>query len=380
MEGSDPCQTAQVLCHNMLNLFSQSNCFGLDISDLSLKIAAVEKKGKGLQLVSFGECGIPPGVMKEGEVQDEAGLVKAIQQILTQVKGKKIKTKNVVCCLPEEKSFLDVLQLPFLPEGELRQAVSFEAENYIPVPLDEVYFDFEILQPPALSAPVAGQPKIQEILIAATSKRIVDSYFSALKKAGLLPQVMEIEPLAIVRALLKKETSTSPLLLIDFGASRTSFIIFSGSSIRFTSTITVSSQELTLAIAKNLNMPVKRAEKIKQAQGLEGDKEVFDVMIPVLTDLTQQIKTHLDYYRSHVPGVPFARGNGKMERIVLCGAGANLKGLTDFLTSTFKLKVCLADPWVNMEKPDPKNFPNLPSKEFLGYATAFGLAIRGAKL
>lgn len=364
--------------------FQNPESFGLDISDLSLKLAKVAKRGKGFELVSFGSCPVDKGVMKEGEVQDEAGLVKAIQHILTQVKGEKIKTKNVVCCLPEEKSFLDIMQLPLLREEELAQAVRFEAENHIPVPLEEVYFDFELCQPLVLNNGKTAQKQSpaaqQEVLIAATPKRVIDSYLSALKKAGLLPQVMEIEPLAIVRALVKKETSARPLLIIDFGACRASFIIFSGCSVSFTSTIPVSSQELTLQIAKALHIDLKKAEKLKQEQGLEGDKEVFDAMIPVLTDLTQQIKSHLDYYRSHVLQSQAVWGSNKVEKILLCGGGSCLKGLADFLTSTFKLKVELANPWINITKPSRKDFSGLSLKEALGYATAFGLALRGETL
>lgn len=362
-----------------MNLFSQkTKSFGLDISDLSLKVANVEKKGKNLELVSFGSCSVPKGVIKEGQIQDEEALVEEIKQVLENVKGKEIKIKNVVCCLPEEKSFLDVLRLPVLPEEEIANAVRFEAENHIPVPLSEVYFDFELIKPLDQNGAIQKQSSLKhlDVLIAATPKSVVDSYLSVLKKAGLHPVAMEVEPLSIVRTLVKK-VSTKPFLIIDFGASRTSFIIFSGRSIGFTSTIPVSSQELTSVISKAMSITPKKAEKIKQEQGLQGDKALFDSMIPVLTDLTQQIKSHLNYYKSHVPQVEYASGNNKMERILLCGGGARLRGLDDFLTSTFKLKVEIADLWANLAKPEPKDFPEMPSGKFFGYSTAFGLALRG---
>lgn len=361
-----------------MNLFSQkTKSFGLDISDLSLKIANIEKKGKNIELSSVGACDVPKGVLKAGQIQDEAALVKAVQQALKNVKGQEIRTKNVACCLPEEKSFLDVLHLPVLPEEEIANAVRFEAENHIPVPLSEVYFDFELIKPLDQNNPVQKvKPKKQlEVLIAATPKNIVDSYLSVLKKAGLRTVAMEVEPLSIARTLVKK-ASTKSFLIIDFGASRTSFIIFSGRSVGFTSTIPVSSQELTSVIAKALSITPKKAEKIKKEQGLQGDKAVFDSVVPVLTDLTQQIKSHLDYYKSHVPQGQIGGGDNKMGRILLCGGGAQLRGLDDFLTSTFKLKVEMADLWANIVKPDPKAFPEMSSGGFFGYSTAFGLALR----
>lgn len=361
-----------------MSLFSQkTNSFGLDISDLSLKVASIERRGKKLELVSFGSQDIPKGVIKEGQIQDEEALVKAIKQALNDVKGKGIKTKNVSCSLPEEKSFLDVLRLPMLPQEEIAQAVRFEAENHIPVPLDDVYFDFELIKPFDNNGVVQkhGTPKRLEILIAATPKNIVDAYLRTMKKAGLRILAMEIEPLSIVRTLVK-EASNKPFLIIDFGASRTSFIIFSGRTIGFTSTIPVSSQKLTAVVAKTLGVTIRKAEKIKQEQGLQGDKKVFDAMIPVLTDLTQQIKSHLDYYKSHTLDGKSISGSNKMERILLCGGGARLRGLDDFLTSTFKLKVDVADIWANIVKPDDKAFPGMSQDGFLGFETAFGLAFR----
>ena len=80
--------------------------FGLDISDLSLKIIKLEKKGGGLTLAGFGETMIKPGIIEKGEIIDKKTLIKIIQQALSQVQGEKLKTKHVIASLPEEKAFL----------------------------------------------------------------------------------------------------------------------------------------------------------------------------------------------------------------------------------------------------------------------------------
>jgi len=352
----------------MFKLESQS--FGLDISDLSLKIIKLEKSGEGLRLSSFRETRIPSGIIKGGEIKDIENLAKIIKKGLKQVKGKRIRTKYVVSSLPEEKSFLDILQIPVMNEEEIENAVKFEAENYIPLKLDDVYFDFEKIQP------ISKQKKYQEILIAATPKHIVDSYFKALEQAGLIPIALEIESLAIVRSLIKKNTLTGPLLIIDFGETRTSFIIFSGKSLRFTSTIPISSQILTENISKNLKISREKAEKLKKKEGLEGKKEIFEVIIPPLTDLAEQIKTCLKYYRSHASKDQISIDEKKLERILLCGGGANLKGLVGFLSSTLKIKVELSNPWINILKETVKEVPELSFEKSLAYTSALGLALR----
>lgn len=352
----------------MFKLESQS--FGLDISDLSLKIIKLEKTGEGLRLSSFGETRIPPGIIEGGEVKKAENLAEIIKKSLKEVKGKKIKTKYVISSLPEEKSFLDILQIPIMKEEEIENAVRFEAENHIPLKLDDVYFDFEKIQP------ISKQKRYQEILIAATPRDIVDPYFKALEQAGLRPLALEIESLAIVRALIKKDALTGPLLIIDFGETRTSFIIFSGKSLRFTSTIPISSQALTESISKSLKVSAKKAEKLKREEGLEGEKEIFEAIIPALTDLAEQIKIYLKYYRSHAPKNQILTNGKKLERILLCGGGANLKGLIGFLSSTLKVRVELGNPWANILKETVKEVPELSFEKSLAYTSALGLALR----
>lgn len=358
----------------MLNIFSQKlETFGLDISDLSLKIAKLEKKGEGLELAFFGTWTIPSGIIEGGEIRDKKTLSEIIKKAL-EVQKKKIKLGSVICSLPEEKSFLDVIRLPQIKKEELRTTVEYEVENYIPLPVNQVYFDCEIIKPVRV---VGGRrPKYIEVLIVATPKKIVDSYLEVLKMGGLKPRALEVECLAIARALVREAKSSRPLLLIDFGETRTTLIIFSGESLRFTSTIPVSSQKLTESISRTLKINLKKAEELKLKEGLEGKEEVFEAMVPPLTDLVEQIETHLEYWRSHEKGDRIARDGKELEKILLCGGGSLLKGLVGFLAKSLKVEVELANPWVNILKTPLKEVPELSFKQSLGYTTALGLALK----
>ena len=199
----------------------KTKAFGLDISDLSLKIVALKQHGKFFNLASFGEEKIKPGIIRQGEIKDKEGLVEIIKEAIKKIKVEKLKTKYVVASLPEEKAFLQVIRLPKMSEEDLKGAVIFEAENYIPLPINQVYLDYQIVQPPA------GNVDHLDVLLAALPKSTIDPYINCLKLAGLKTKAMEIESLAIGRALIKNETSFSPALLIDLGATRTSFIVFS---------------------------------------------------------------------------------------------------------------------------------------------------------
>ncbi len=368
----------------------KQEAFGLDISDPSLKIANLERKRDNFTLASFGEKPIPEGIITAGEIKDEDSLVKIIKEGIKEVKGKKIKTKYAICSLPEEKSYLQVIQLPKMKEEELEGAVKFGAENYIPLPIEEVYLDFQIVQP------LYNHLDHFDILISAIPKKIVDPYVSSIKRAGLFPRALEIESLSIARALVKNEVSPSPILLIDLGATRTSFIIFSGKSLRFTSSIPISSQMFTEIIAKTLKIDLVVAEELKIKCGIKGsqkiilkektgdiefekaiidDKRIFEALIPPLTDLTEQIKTLINYYQSHTQHEHLPSNINKVEKILLCGGGANLKGLREFLLRELKIKTELANPWGNISIGSPE----MSFEKSLGFVTALGLALRGIK-
>jgi type IV pilus assembly protein PilM len=353
-----------------IDIFStKPDAFGIDISDFSLKIAYLKKKKDDLKLISFGEQKIPSGIIQKGEVKNENRLAEVIKSALSRVKGKKIRTKYVISSLPEEKSFIDVIQIPLLEEEEIKNMISFEIENHIPFQLDEVYFDFEVVRPSS------NKQKYREVLIAAIPKEIVDSYNNAFHKAKLQPLAFEIESFAIVRALIRRGEIKKPLLIIDFGRTRTTFMIYSGTSLRFTSTVPFSSQMLTEILAKQLKISSQEAERVKLKEGLEGDKKVAKILTAHLKKLINEINSHLDYYKSHEVKEQILRNGKRAEKVLLCGGGANLKGLPEFISSFLKTDVELGNPWVNILKSPLKEVPGLPYRKSLSYTTALGLAL-----
>jgi len=325
------------------NFTLSPNAFGLNISDSCLKIAQLKKSGKHFSLVCFGNFAIKPGVIEKGEIKNKKALITLIQHAILNVKPNKINTKNVIVSLPEEKSFLKVIKMPLMKKQELAEAIKYEAENHIPVPIKEVYLDFQVVEP------VYGRKDYLEVLITALPKKTVDPYLEVLKKSELKPLALEIEAQAIARALIKNQVSPVPILIIDIGSARTSFIIFSGHSLRFTCCIPVFHQALV------------------------NEKKL------ALANLIKDIKKHLNYYQTHASWAHLPPDGKTIKKILLCGDGANIKGLTDILSKELKTLVEIANPWINILPENTKKTSGISFKESLKYATALGLALRGAK-
>ena len=347
--------------------------FGIDINDLSLRIIKLHKKGNSFKLVSFNDVDIAPGIVKEGVIQNEEALAKIIDTSYKTVKGKKLDTKYVVVSLPEEKSFSQVIQMPKMTETELRLALPYEAENYIPLPVDKVYMDFQPIDYHE------SNPNHVDLLINVMPKPIVDSYVSCFKKIGLIPCILEIESQSVVRAFTKNNEKMPPTIFIDFGETKTSLIIYAENSIRFTVTISISSSQFTQVISEKLGISFNEAENLKIKNGIENptDKKgnnLFLILEPILKDLSGQVKKYIDFYKGHSSHEYFPL-DGDIKKIILCGGGANLKGLTEFLSKEINVSVDLGNPFLNIINEKNSIFPY---KRALSFATAIGSALRGA--
>ncbi|MCD6550566.1 type IV pilus assembly protein PilM [bacterium] len=354
----------------------EPEAFGLDISDFSLKFIKLKRKKRDFELASFGEFPLKEGIVEKGEIKNMEALVKSIKKGLSKVQGEKIRTSYVVCSLPEEKSFLQVIQMPKLNPEDLKKAVYYEAENYIPLALNEVYLDSQIIPP------VYNHLDHTDVLVVALPRKIVDSYVELLKKAKLQPLALEIESLAVSRALIENEVTLSPVIIIDLGAVRTNFIIYSGYSLRFTSSISVSCSDFIGRVAQEMKVDISKAEKLIRKYGLSSKavqgKKISKILLPVLADFIKQIKKYLDYYHSHAMHEHLPPDKRKTEKLLLCGRGACLKGLSKLLSDELSLPVKEGNPWINISPLMTKN-PPLPLQESLKYTTALGLALRGIR-
>lgn len=368
-----------ILFHNISQITPPA--FGLDLSDLSLKIAFLKRHGKEIRLESFGRCEIPQNIITEGKIQKKEELAKIIKQALEKdIRGKKLRARYVICSLPEQHAFVQVIQLPKMKFAEAKEAIKWEAEANIPMSIDEVYMDWQIVEP------IANRNGVDhlDVLINAVPKILVDDYVEVLEKAGLCPVALEVESLATARSLVKDQLCRQPILIIDLGATRTSFIIFSGYAVRFTTSISISNRQMINTIAEHLKITKEDAWRLKVRVGLNGNKKdnrVLNILLPTLNSLAQEIEKYLIFHKEHAALHEHGSG-GEISKILLCGGGANLKGFPQFLSERLKIPVACGNPWINIFPPKRimKHIPELSYQESLTYTTTLGLAIRGLEI
>ena len=366
------------------NIYRDYTAVGLDVSDFSIKLAKLKKKGAGGVLESHNRISMPGGVIEEGKIKKEKELSELIKKTISEAKGKKIKTPFAVCSLPEQHAFIKLIQIPMMTMKEAEKAIKWEMESNIPFSLNEVYLDYHIFPPKDGSNHI-------DVLISAIPKNLVDQYLKVLNSAGVEPIAFEIESTAIIRSLIKRCFSPEPALIIDLGFARTSFIIFVGKSIRFTSSIPVSNFQMINDIAKETGLSFNDAQQLKIKAGLDASKEkgkIFNALVLSVNKIINKIDDCRNFYKEHRHKE--SKYPADITKIILCGGGANLNGLTQYLSSRLKIPVSLGNPWVNIisqidnskkiNKTYLKKILAIPYQDSLAYATALGLAIRGSEL
>ncbi len=349
----------------IFDLFPQP--FGLDLSDLSVKAVWLEREGKEDIVSSFGSVPIAIGSIVDGDIIKEDVVVQAIKDLLEKTKPRPVKTRKVICSLPETKAFLRVVSLPEMPSDEVREAIKWEIEANIPLTLDQVYYDYQILD-----KKLVKEKNKLSVLVVAVARSMVDQIHAVLEKSGLEVVGLETESIAQARSLLIEKDEDKTRMIVDIGDRRTSFLVAIGHTPCFTSSVPLSSQMISDAISKEMRISFEEAEAMKIKYGLGSlamQSPLFKAAQPILENLAVEIERSTNFYLSNLGY------SNAIDNIVLCGGGSNMKGLLPYMTKRLNQSVEFGNPWVNIQL--GRTLPPIDRGHSVQYSTAIGLALRG---
>lgn len=344
---------------------------GFDISDRSIKYIQLEKiPSKGYIIKNFGETEIPQGIIVGGEIKKENEFISFLNSNF-----KNFEVRNLAISLPEEKVFLEIIEFPKMDLNSLRHNLRMQLENYFPIKQDEAIFDYEVLD-------FVKEDKMQ-ILVAVFPRVLIDAYINAFSKSGFNPIIFELEANAIKECLIKKDDF--PKMIIDFGKTRTSFIIVVKNNVLFTSTINIRGEDLNKIIQRSLSVSEDEAEKIKKEKGKifspiksflnsTEENEIQSILMPVFSAFHQEIEKYLSYFGTHY-GNFLKDDKNSIQEIILCGGDSVFPGLADYLGSVLKMPVKLGNAWINVCSFDDY-IPEITFNESLKFVTAVGLALK----
>ncbi len=352
------------------------SAFGLDISDLSIKIVQLKNMTSRRRSVSFdvslcASSPLPPGLIVNGEIMEPEKVRLAIQDLLhgpNEQKEPRINSNWVVVSLPDTQSFFKRITYP----GDITSITEAEiitlAKQHMPFEESTHMLDWQLLPHDDTNK------KHTHILIGAIPKHIANTYTFLCESLNLNVIALELEPLAVARAMItaNKSYENEARAILDLGATRSSLIIYDNDSVQFSISIPFSGELITTTISQKLGIPYAEAEEKKRSTGLDatsGNKSVFDIIAQMTTQLADDIKKAIAFYDSH-----FEETN-HITHITMCGGTTNIKQLDTVLTQALGIESRPGKVFKNLNtnKPLP-----LSDEAALSYASAIGLALRAA--
>lgn len=353
------------------DFFHDKPLFGLDIGHGSLKVMQLEEqpaKSSGkkhpTKVVGYGFTRFDKVAQQDGVVAQPEIIAQAALNLFKHSLIGDITTNRVAIAIPAYRTFTRSLQLPKLQAKEMKEAVELEAEQYISMPLEDLYLDYEIVKQTAENT---------ELFVVAVPRVIVDSYLELAQMMGLETVLIEPTLSSSGRLFSIDSNSNEATFIIDFGSQSSDISIFDKQHMLVTGTVQGGGEIFTNNIKDQLDVTLDAAALIKTRYGLgvsKKQREIKEALDPVLSQIVKEIRRMLRYYEEHY-------GTDRpVNQIITLGGGANMPGLSEYFTEALRMAVRHTDPWQyfdykGLQPPDRADRPM--------YATVAGLSLAHPK-
>jgi len=345
----------------------KKSCLGIDIGTNSIKMVELTQEKAVLKLTNYAEI-ISPKLDRKNFAPLEMSSIQVLSEeiavlIKKTLKEAQIKTKVTSMSVPVFSSFITTMELPFMTKEEVAQAVTFQARQYIPVPISEVVLDWTLLK----EIQEGGPPQKIPVLLVAVPQEVIHKYTDISVLSGLQLKALEVETFSLVRTLIRDDKSS--ICLVDFGARSTNIAIIDEGTVRMCRNIETSGSEMTKVLAGSLNLDFKRAEELKRERGIKkggGEEEISRIILPLVDIIFSEIEKVISLY--------FQKSGKKIMKFIISGGMATLPGLVEYFVEKFGREIRIGDPFRGIEYP-PVLAPIL--REIgSSFAVAVGLAMR----
>lgn len=335
---------------------------GLDIGSSNIRAVVLSHDSTPPKLVSFGRVASPsPGIYSELD-PDLEQLSETIKLLVNEIKS---PTKDTVISLPEAHIFTRVIyDLPYLTNDELSHAIRFAAEEFVPMPIQDVNLNYQVL----FRSPQKGPNSRTVVLVIATPKELINKYLKVVADADLKPVAVETELIAASRALVGYTNYSPTTMIIQLNNNTTDFAVVSDGLLLLTRSIATGSMALTRSVSQSFGFEIPQAEEYKKVYGLNEHQlegKLFQVLRPIIDIILSETRKVIQSFETQ-------NQNNPIKRVVISGGGASLPGLVIYLANALGLEVQEADPWQSIQK--DVSLTSKLAKEAASYSVAVGLA------
>lgn len=306
---------------------------GLDIGTSAVRAVQLSTGRGGGKIERLGQVLLPVGAVRDGEISDPDAVVDSIRALWSEWN---FKGRSVALGVANQQVVVRQVDLPYLPERELRESLSFQVQEYIPIPIDQAILDCSVLE----HFEDAEGRRYSRVLVVAAQRLMIDSIVEVVNRAKLKPVLLDLDAFALLRSLVPE----GPIqegggeLLLDVGASITNVIVHEQGMPRFVRVLLMGGNQITEGLMTSQGFSHEEAEQTKASTGLPGNGqaqppgETGRIIAERATRFVDEIRGSLDYYAAQGDAVP-------VKRVVVTGGGSLLPNLTDRLAADLRLPV-----------------------------------------
>jgi len=311
---------------------------GIDIGTHSVKVVRLKQKGAGYQLLNFGIMPLRPETMADGNIADAEALVEAVRNL---IRMEKIKEKEVATAVSGQSVIVKRIRVPQMTEQELGEAIEGEAEQHIPFEIADVNIDFQVL-PAAHEEDEHHTDNQMNVLLVAAKKTKIYDCTNLLTAAGLNPVVVDIDVFALENEYeVSADQEDGVVALVDIGATTMNINVLKAGTTLFQRDIAIGGNRYTAAIQRELQVSYDQAEALKMGVGLSdrhSQDEVLAIIAKVSEEIAEEMHRSFDFFRT-------TAADEVIDKMVISGGCAKIKGLDRFLSNRLGLPVSVADPF-----------------------------------
>ncbi|MFA5478841.1 MAG: type IV pilus assembly protein PilM [Candidatus Muiribacteriota bacterium] len=340
------------------------NVVGIDIGSSAVKVVLI-KDGKEPVLAGYGVASLPlEGTIVEGNIVDAGTVAETVREVL---KASKIKGNHYVGSILAQNAIIRFIKMPMMKDDELKEAIKFEAEQYIPYSIDEVQISYF-----KLGEIMEDEVSQNYILLVCTPKEILNTYQTTLKNSGVNLKVVDVDCFGAINSVLHMVDPESITAIIDIGASTTNIDIVRRGVLDFHRNITIAGNNISNVIKDVLKLELEQAENIKKEEGRvaieESDRnEISDVINTIVEELASEIRRSFDFFKAQ-------SREKQIDKIILTGGTANLPNIDVFFANELGIEVMIAEPYetVRVSVPNAEQLDQYKQE----LSVALGIALR----
>ncbi len=341
---------------------------GIDIGSHSIKIVHLKKLHDGFKLLNYEiRPTVPEGVEYIPSDLRSDRFAPILSEMMRTLHINPKKVRHLVTSIGGDNTSIKQIKTIFLPEDELESALFFEAKKHIPISGNDMVLDYQVIN-------VEEKTNNMNILLAATTREVLNSHTNTLSSAGLTANIVDIDSLAVTNSFaLNSFVEDGVYVLLNIGAHRTNLVIWGPNSKLFSRDIPYGGYQFTRDIMRKRQLEYKAAEDHKLKWGLLDDPNAPETTTISMLDISEksteeviveEIRRSLRFYVKEA-------GNSDFRKVYLMGGSAKLNGLVEYIQEKVSIPTEVYMPFINVEMPEKfhdKKDPQL--------SLAIGLAMR----